>query len=145
MGMMATLVQGNTRAVVRAAARRKSLSLVLSRYQPKHCQVTTDYTHSTLPCQSRKRPQGCQGCLLVLCSGESCLEVIHHSRGCLERPPGRGLHDVDIDGRPEESGGARYLNDLAAQTHRLVRLHHSQSARARRAFNNKVLTLSESD
>ena len=43
MGLMATLVQGNTRAVVRAAARRKSLSLVLSRYQPKHYQVTTDY------------------------------------------------------------------------------------------------------
>ena len=50
MGLMATLVQGNTRAVVRAAARRKSLSLVLSRYQPKHYQVTTDYAHSTLPC-----------------------------------------------------------------------------------------------
>ena len=43
MGMMATLVQGNTRAVVRAAARSKSLSLVLSRYQPTQYQVSTPH------------------------------------------------------------------------------------------------------
>ena len=47
MGMMATLVQGNTRAVVRAATRSKSFSLVLSRYQPTQYQVTPP--HSLTP------------------------------------------------------------------------------------------------